>query len=157
MAQACATRHDASPRCAICDGINYKDSVICMLLRTFLKVAEKGYPLLAITIGPPLPHIWQPSAIPVQAAADSRPMVCRMCDGAFGGGLGPRMLAHAAPISSFTCFAGGESPPLSGSFPPRIVKFDTVYVIHKLYGSYWLVFEVMFMVHHQYRNNRKYE
>ena len=26
--------------------------------------------------------------------------------------LGPRMLAHAAPISSFTCFAGGESPPL---------------------------------------------
>ena len=62
--------------------------------------------------------------------------------------LGPRMLVHAAPISSFTCFAGGESPPLRRSFPPGIVIFDTVYVIHKLYGSYWLVFQDMFMVHH---------
>ena len=40
---------------------------------------------LAIIVGPRLAHMWQLLARLVQAAEDSRPIVCRMCDGVFVG------------------------------------------------------------------------
>ena len=55
-------------------------------------------------------------------------------------------MLHPSQVS--LAWAGGESPALSGSLPPGIVIFDTLYVIHKFYRSYWLVFEVTCMVHH---------